>query len=72
MRTIHDVAHELGLEESRIRFFEVEFRDVFETRGVVLFDRSYSQERLELVRRINDLVTHHGAAADQVRRALNS
>ena len=72
MRTVHDVAHELGIEESRIRFFEVEFRDVFEACGVELFDRSYSEHRLELLRRINTLIVTERAAPDQVRRALVS
>lgn len=70
MRSIHDVAHQLGIEESRIRFFEVEFRDLFEARGVELFDRSYSDQRLDLLRRVNTLITTERAAPDQVRRAL--
>lgn len=72
MRSIHDVAHEIGIEESRIRFFEVEFRDVFEAQGVELFDRSYSGIRLELLRRINTLISEEHVAPDQVRRALIS
>jgi flagellar biosynthesis protein FlhG len=72
MRTIHDVAHALGIEESRIRFFEVEFRDVFEAHGVELFDRSYTDERLSLLRRMEELVRGRPSAPEQVRRALLS
>ncbi len=70
MRSIHDTARELGTEPSWIRFFEVEFRDVFEAYGIDTGSREFSEERVALLRRLNRLVAAERVAPDRVRRLL--
>lgn len=54
--TIHEVAQQSGVEESKIRFIEVMFREFFEFRGRLGTSRHYTKRHITLLRKINDLM----------------
>jgi len=67
---IRYVADTTGIEESRIRFFESEFADVFSASGLNTASRYYNKRRIELLRTLHRLVFEEGRNTEEARAAV--
>lgn len=68
--TIKQVIEKTGLEESEIRFYEQQFKDLVELSRMGLGRDEFTQDAVELLLRIKDLVHKRGFSVDEVRKEL--
>ena len=67
---IHTVARAIGIEPSRIRFYEAEFKEFFDAPAAAGQQTPFDEARVALLRDIDRLVTEEGLDVDGVRKAL--
>lgn len=68
--TIKQVIEKTGLEESEIRFYEQQFKDLIELSRMGVGRDEFTQDAVELLLRIKDLVHKRGFSVDEVRKEL--
>ncbi|MCE5231166.1 P-loop NTPase [bacterium] len=68
--TISQVALATGLEECEIRFYEQVFREYLTFSQLSLNNTEFTQDHVDLLRRIKDLIQKQGRSIDEVKREL--
>lgn len=61
-----------GLEESEIRFYEQVFREYLVFSQLELDKNEFSQDHIDILKRIKDLIHRHGKSVDEVKRELKN
>jgi flagellar biosynthesis protein FlhG len=59
-----------GLEESQIRYYELEFGDLFAASGIDINSRLFGSRRIQLLRQIDELSRGAGQPAAEIRKRL--
>jgi len=72
MRDMHAVSRASGIEESRIRFYEMEFRDHFEASAIDVRSRAYTPRRIAMLQEVHDLMVTQRLSAGEARRVLTA
>lgn len=70
IQDIHQAARLSGIEKNKIRFFEMQFRDVFRAAGIDLESRHYSERRLEVLKAIEHKMAVDRLTVAGARKAL--
>lgn len=68
--TISQVALATGLEECEIRFYEQVFREYLTFSQLSLNNTEFTQDHVDLLRRIKELIQKQGRSIDEVKREL--
>lgn len=70
--SIQQVVQATGLEESEIRFYEQVFREFLTFSQLGLDKNEFSQDHVDVLCRIKELIHRHGRSIDEVKRELKA
>jgi len=70
--TIQQVIAKTGLEESEVRFFEQQFKDLLRLGKVGVGPDEFTEDAMDILFRIKDLVHKRGFSIDEIRKELRS
>lgn len=70
--SIRQAVEMTALEESEIRFYEQQFKDLLHLGELGQGDHEYTEDAIDVLRRIKVLVNKHGLSIDEIRRELRA